>query len=599
MQARWAKILLSLCFFVSISVRAVAQDVSFQASVDRKKAGLDSTIILDLTATGVQNVSPVQLPEIDGFKSRYIGPSTSISIINGQQSSSVSQKYILYPQKTGVLTIPAFTVTIEGKPYATEPIEVEILESAPAESQDSAAVDIGRPVSLEDKAFLRLEIPREKIYAYERLPITIKLYANNISLTDIQFPVLSQGDLVLEDFAKPIQYQDILNGVSYDVVEFNIAAYASKAGTVTVDPAQLDCNVIYKRADRRSSMFGGLSDDFFNDFFGSYEKYPVTLKSGSRTVEVLPLPEGAPPGFGSAVGQFNFEASASPLEVNVGDPITIKMTISGNGDLKNVELPAYKDSENFKAYDPQIKQQGNAKTLEQVLIPKTEKVVHVPEASFVYFDPQKEAYATIRRGPFPLTVHPAQQGKANIIVEGAQDKAVAPETFGRDIIFIKEKPGAFYSLSVLLADVKFFAAFLFLYAAMIVAVLVVFRKNIRMKTDVGYAKRLRAPQKAKEGLRAAEHYLKAHKQKEFYDTAYKVLQKYFAEKFSIPEGMVTSYDIQGILLQRNISLSMVGKVKELFAVCEMVRYGATTSDGVAMQKSYQALKEIFDFFERI
>ncbi len=588
-----------MILFLSIALNAFSQDISFQASVDKKRAGLDSTIVLDLTVTGVQNASPIELPEIDGFKSRYIGPSTSISIVNGQYSSSVSQKYILYPQKTGSLTIPAFASTIDGKQYETQPIDVEILESAPAESQLSSSDAVNRPTNLEDKALLRLEIPKEKVYVHERLPVTIKLYASSISLTDIQFPALAQNDFVFEDFGKPVQYQDVLNGVSYDVVEFNTVAYPAKDGIFTLGPAQLDCNVVYKRSSSRGSGFGGFPDDFFSDFFSNYEKYPIALKSEVRNVEVLPLPQGAPQGFGAAVGQFDFQLSASPLEVNVGDPITVKMTISGRGDLKTIDMPAYKDSENFKVYDPQIKQQGNVKTLEQVLIPKAEKVNQVPAVAFVYFDPQKQTFETIRQGPFALTVHPSPQGAMPQVVEGKQEKAAVAETLGRDVIFIKENPGVFYPMGVVLGDRNVFLLFLLLYMFGIIAILVVYRRKVRMKTDVGYAKRLRAPQKARQGLRAAEHFLKVHKPKEFYDAAYKVLQKYFAEKFSIPEGMVTAHDLHEILLKRSISLAMIGKVQELFSACELIRYGAISSDTAAMQKNYQALKEILDFFERL
>ena len=148
-------------------------------------------------------------------------------------------------------------------------------------------------------------------------------------------------------------------------------------------------------------------------------------------------------------------------------------------------------------------------------------------------------------------------------------------------------------------DRNVFLLFLLLYMFGIIAILVVYRRKVRMKTDVGYAKRLRAPQKARQGLRAAEHFLKVHKPKEFYDAAYKVLQKYFAEKFSIPEGMVTAHDLHEILLKRSISLAMIGKVQELFSACELIRYGAISSDTAAMQKNYQALKEILDFFERL
>lgn len=599
MKSRWtifSLIFISVFFF---DVHVFGQDISFRASVDRKKAGLDSTIILDLTVTGVQNASAVQLPDIDGFRSRYVGPSTSISIINGQQSSSVSQKYILYPQKTGLLTIPAFSMTINGTQYETQPIEVEILESAPLEGHTSAVYDIGRSADIKEKAFLALEFSKEKVYVAEPLPITIKLYANNISLADIQFPVLKQDNFEIEDFERPAQYQDVREGVSYDVVEFKTVAYPAQSGVFTFEPARLDCNVVHRRASRGSSLFGGFSDDLFESFFGNYEKYPVSLRSQEQVVEVLPLPSGAPEGFGSAVGQFDLQVSASPLDVYVGDPVTIKITISGNGDLKNIDMPMYQDSDDFKVYDPQIKQQGNTKTLEQVLIPKSEKAVSIPVIRFVYFDPYKETYVALEKGPFDLVVHPAPFGRKAAIVETLQERLNTPEVIGRDIVFIKERPGVLYSSYTPTKDLHGFWIFIALYAAGVSIGIMVFKRNIRIKTDIRYAKRLRAPRKAREGLRAAEHCLRSQKTKEFYDIVYKVLQKYFAEKFSIPEGVVTAHEIQGILLPYNVSLTIMGQIQGLLSTCEMVRYGATTAQTVSLQKDYQLLKEILDSFERM
>ncbi len=599
MKSRWMIFPLIVIFGFFPCIHAFGQDISFRASVDRKKAGLDSTIILDLTVTGVQNASAVQLPEIDGFRSRYVGPSTSISIINGQQSSSVSQKYILYPQKTGLLTIPAFSVTINGTQYETQPIEVEILESASLEGHTSAVSDIGRSADIKEKAFLTLEFSKKRIYVREPLPITIKLYANNISLTDIQFPVLRQDNFEIEDFERPTQYQDVHEGVSYDVVEFTTVAYPVQSGVFTVDPAHLDCNVVHRRASRDSSLFGGFSEDLFESFFGNYEKYPVSLRSQEQVVEVLPLPAGAPEGFSSAVGRFDLQVSASPLDVHVGDPVTIKMVISGDGDLKNINMPMYRDSDEFKVYDPQIKQQGSTKTLEQVLIPKSEKIMKIPAVRFVYFDPYKEAYEIIERGPFDLVVHPAPFGKKAAIVEALQEKVNAPEVIGRDIVFIKEKPGTFYSSCAFTKDLCGFWIFFALYAAGVSIGIMVFKRNVRIKTDIRYAKRLRAPRKAREGLRAAEHCLRSQKTKEFYDIAYKVLQKYFAEKFSIPEGVVTAHEIQDILLPYDVSLTMMGQIQGLLSTCEMIRYGATTTQTVSLQKDYQSLKEILDYFERV
>ena len=119
----------------------------------------------------------------------------------------------------------------------------------------------------------------------------------------------------------------------------------------------------------------------------------------------MPLPEeGKPEGFSGAVGKFGFNVSVSPTEVKEGDPITLRMTVNGEGNLTAFEMPSLSSKDNFKLYDPQIIEKDNIKKSEQVIIPNSAEVIQVPKIQFSYFDPDLKRYQTITRGPFPITV---------------------------------------------------------------------------------------------------------------------------------------------------------------------------------------------------
>ena len=126
-----------------------------------------------------------------------------------------------------------------------------------------------------------------------------------------------------------------------------------------------------------------LSEFFRDDFFGGYEATPVELPSNVLTLSVLRLPGKKPEDFKGAVGDFNLNVEASPSEVKVGDPVTLKMIITGSGNFNTVTGPSLKQSEDFKTYEPQVKQEGGKKIFEQVFIPMTDAVKKLPEVLII------------------------------------------------------------------------------------------------------------------------------------------------------------------------------------------------------------------------
>ena len=340
---------------------------------------LDEVLQLTLTITGVnENLDPISLPVLDGFSAKYLGPSTSVSIVNGDYHSERSFIYNLFPNKVGRFQIPAISATIAGQTYRTKPIDVEVFES-PAQTQASGGTSdqdqAPSAQSLKDKIMVIASVDKTDVYLNQRVPLTIKLLVNDVPIRDIQYPLFDKTGFMVDDFEKPLQSSQVVNGVRYDMVEFKTNIYPNRLGDLPFGPVQIQGNVIYKTGQENpfnqdNSFFGS---NIFNNFFDSYATRPVTVTSQPILLHVSPLPEeNRPQDFSGAIGQFDFQANVSPLQVKAGDPLTLKMELKGSGNFKNLKMPVFQ-APGFKSYEPQIKDVGDEKTAEEVIIPTSDR----------------------------------------------------------------------------------------------------------------------------------------------------------------------------------------------------------------------------------
>jgi len=595
-------------FVACLTPPAFARDIRFEVTLDRNKVSLGSTANLNLAFFGTQDISRPELPDIHGFNWRYLGPSLKMSIVNGRTTSSVTHMYVLIPLEAGEFTIPPFSVYYNGKAYTSDPIPIEVV-SGPVSTPQSPALreeSYGSTVQdLGDKVFLSLSTGKSTAYTNELIPVTIKVHST-LRLDNIHYPELAHKKFTAEKFDEPRQYREVLNGIPYQVIEFNTNVYATREGQFTLGPAGLRCDLLLKRktSRRRSSIFD--DDDFFapgpfNSFFGNYERYPLNLSSAKLPIAIRPLPkENSPPDFTGALGTYRFYLEASPKEVKVGDPITLKMTITGEGNFNTVRLPALEGGGNFKLYDPEVKQDQTGKIFEQVIIPRNPSVKEIPAVTFTYFDTQSGQYKKITRGPIPIKVNPLPRGEELKIFEtaGGAAKAVRErEILGRDIIYIKEDPGKLKRRGVFLCRSKPFIAFQFIPLLMVIAVLISQRKKERLEKDVRYARRIRAPRKARKNLSQVRRLLNSRDAVKFFDAVFKTLQEYLGDKFHLPSAGITS-SVAEELKGRNVDGEIVEILKECFRNCDTARYAQSAITADDMAKTLKLLEETIDRLER-
>lgn len=600
------KYIFPIIFFIAIglNIKLFAAPVNFELSVSQTQVSLGESTQLNLSFSGSQNISISDLPQIDGFDVQYIGPSSSVSIVNGAVSSSITHIYRLSPLKTGEFKIGPLSVQYKGETLTSNFVTVTVVSGSSGHSGVTQPAEVNEQ-TLNDRIFLTMETGKRKFYLNEAVPLTIKLYINRLSMQNVEYPQITQEGFSIDSFGKPRQYRESVRGVVYDIVEFTTRIYGIKSGEAFLCPATLNCSVITQSRSRRRPSRGGAFDDFFDDdffggFFGPRQISSLTLKSTEVPVVVLPLPEdGKPKDFKGAVGNFSLEVEANPKEVQAGDPVTLKMSISGKGNFDTVTSPFLESVKDFKVYDPQVKQQAGEKMFEQVLMPETESVNNIPAVTFSFFDSEQEKYQTLSHEPIPIKVVKSKQEELKIV---ENHTAVTPvqvkEELGRDIIYIKERPGRMRRQGVFLYKRTEFLSLNFLPLAGLIFALIIYKKREKLRTDVRYARGLAAPKKAKKGIVHIRRVLNENKPAEFFDLVFKTTRQYLADKFHLPLGAVTVETMAEIFKQKNLSPDIRVKLNGIFSDCDQVRYAPARFDQAKMEHVFKAMREVIDFLEK-
>lgn len=619
-----------LVFFIACGI-ASAEDMRLEASFERGQVSPGNPIYLNLTFFGAQDVQPPIVSGVDGITIRYVGPATRITVVNGRVSKSVTHSYLVMPLREGTFEIGPFSVKYNGTVYNAPAVKLNVggggavsrvpvgMSSAAVQQQQSGPSGSSGPVFggassgagksapyKGDKVFLVMSVPKNQIYVNETVPLVLKLYVDDVGLRDIEYPLLESKGFSTAEWSEPQKTEESYRGQMYGVLVFKRDISGIKEGEYTLGPAKLGCKMVVRKDPQRQSSFFKRSafdnDDFFSDIFRRYETYPIDLESNPVAMTVLAFPEeGKPADYQGAVGDYRMEVKVDPVKVKVGDPVTVRMTISGEGNMDTITAPKMEIGEDFKSYEPQVTKKGTTKIYEQILIPKTTKVKEIPGVSFSFFNPRKGKYETITKPPVKIEVQeqPESEKAVKIVsMEGKEEMLYPPEKLGEDIIHIKEDIGRLREKGELVYTKPYFwglqgsalALFLFFY--------VFHKRKEKLRTDRKYARFLKAPGSAKQGIKEAGAYLRKNDLVRFYDTVFRTMQKYLGNKFDMPEGGITAQDIDNKLRTMGCEEGVIGMVDEIFSGCDTARYAPSTQTKEDAEAVLEKVRKAIDYFER-
>ncbi len=553
---------------------AASPPLEVRASLEPKRIQIGEQATLTVEIDGTAESTPPDVGTIDGLTIRYLGPATQFSVIQGRVSQSVAHRYAVVASREGRFTIGPLVVQAGGTTLRTDAIDVEVGAAPRRDPTAQLPVPQGGP----DLA-LAVEIPEREVFLHERIPLTLTLYLGAVSVDEVQQPRLEGDAFAVEPFGKPVQGRETIDGRPYRTVRFETSIVPLRAGTLAIGPAVESMTLLVRRRHR---------DPTFDRFFGGdpfAERQPYELRSNTVELHVKRLPEaGRPEDFGGAVGRFRLEVAAEPRQLAANDPITVTMRITGSGNLSGVAAPTI-DAAGFKTYPPQSVKSDDApavRVFEQVLVPTSAEVRQIAPVRFAYFDPEREVYEVATAAPIALVVQPSQRTAAPEGVPGAAAGTPAArqgsaEPLGRDIVYIKDRPGRLHRGTPLYQHPAFFAL-QFIPLAFYVAAVGAARRRDRLHGDPRYARFTRAGQRVRRAIAAARRRAAAGESADTVGALAGAVREYLSAKLDVPVGAVDAQRVAEALGERDAAA--VARIREFFTIVERVSYApAARQDG--------------------
>ncbi len=403
---------LSLLLWLVTGVSTLHAEVTATATLSVQSFPVGRAAQLSINVQGVRSFQP-QVPEVEDLRFHPRGQSTQVQIINGDYSASVTSTYLVEALRSGSFIIPPIKIETKEGLVETAAIPFTVTDAKQTTQAQPAAKGATSTTRLgsgeaDEVAFMRVVPEKQASYSGEVVPVEIKVYFRDGLQANLNsVPQLTGEGFVLEQLTgEPTRTREVVGNSRYAVLIWDSALTGIKEGAHTLS-MELDATLLLRQ--QRRDSFG--RNSFFGDFFSSYREKEVKVTSPKLEMQVLSLPEeGKPANFSGAIGEFHLQVNAEPLVIAKGDPVTLTMTVSGEGNFDRVQAPELQEKEGWKSYSPSsvFHQEGRRnlgkKVFEQALVAKSDDVKHVPSLAFSYFDPHAQRYKNLVSAPIPLNI---------------------------------------------------------------------------------------------------------------------------------------------------------------------------------------------------
>ena len=595
MNIRWKILYTTVVSTLLCAVSAFAQQVSVQAVLEAQEAYVGEPIGFQIQVKG--SSSPLR-PDISALNSDFVvkpnggGPqrSRSVRIINGKRSTVVKNDYIfaytLTPKQVGAFIVPSITINVDGSQYRTQPLSVSVKKATET-----------------DDFKLRLSLSKKQCYVGEPIILNIVWYlSKDVRGFDITLPILDNDDLFFAnarvDTSKggyinvPLggenvvakQAHGVLDGKQYTTVSLSKVIIAKKPGNIVIEPAHIMCEALAGYKARGSSS----RDQFFADFapFGSRrrEVYKrIVVPSNQLQFEVLPLPtEGRPANFAGHIGEYKVATDAAPVNVSVGDPITLHIRLSGPVYLDHIAAPDLAKQagmvSDFKI--PAEMGEGDVTTagklFTQTIRALNSDVTAIPAIELPYFDTKRGKYRIAKSTPIPLNVKFSKvvtaadaEGATLVVANGSAveswSRGIA-HNYGGDSLLDQAHYGvSFRAYPKMLIILILFPPLLYL---MTLIVLLVFRYRENNSPAIRASKALPRLVRSVGAVSDGDISLQLLSS----------LQEYLGRRLNLDHGVLTFADVREELSARGVDAELLKELKGLFNECEAGHFGGGVAE---------------------
>ncbi len=556
--------------FGFLLLTATASAVTFTASVERETIYLGESVGFSLTFEGAQPDGTPNIPAIAGLQFSYNGPSSQFSFVNGQTTTKITHNYTITPRQVGDFTIPALSATLGNQKLTTQPVPLKVLK--PGAPPPEALAAGTQPV------FLKLQLPKTNIFLGEVITGEFQLYLRDgVGAGQFQFTGTPTEGVTLGKMAE-LQHRRVQIGNSiYTVVPIAIVLSPIKTGPLTIGPVTASVVVEQPGSNNRRR------DPF--SLFGNVERRQVSLVAEEQALQCLPLPAtGQPADFTGAVGNYTLAVSIGPTNVATGDPITVRVQISGRGALDGLTLPVQSAWGNFKTYPPtakietadQLGLQGT-KTFEEIISPENADIQELPPFTFSFFDPETKTYRTLTHPATKLTVRPGGNVVAPTIAATTKNTASDAPPAPVDIVPIKQRLGGVTPRDRATGFTRTYVA-LNLAPALALVGFVVWRKRTDALANNPRLRRQRAVAAAiQAGLDRLRTHATQNQSDAFFAELVRLLQEKLGAQLDLPASAITEAVIDEKLRPRGLPDSTLDELHDLFQACNLARYAPIKS----------------------
>ncbi|MBQ5452525.1 MAG: protein BatD [Bacteroidales bacterium] len=557
------KIILGLLFLTTV-LSLNAQD--FEISMNAPSAVQTGSPFRLEVSVNAQNADLPQ-PDLKNFQVLGRSSSSSMSFVNGDMSVKRSIIYTLIAEKAGTFTVPAVTVSYKGKNYTSNSLSITVsgddVQQGGSQNQQSAEADTPAPQNASSNLFVDVNCSKKEVFVGEQVIISASVYSRyNISgVEDVKTPGF-----------KGFWVQDIFNpkNITFDrkyignkeylyTLWQKKALFAQKTGTLEIEPYDITFIV--------------------SDGWG-FNRSKMSAKSKTVKINVKPLPAGKPDGFGGAVGNFTVSISSDKTELNLDEPMTVKVTVQGSGNFKLFETPKVDFPSAFEKFEPKSQENISAnnngisgtKTFSYMVIARQNGEFEIPGVNFSFFDPASKSYKTVSTKPLNITVK-GERDSTSASVSTVMKSDV--ENLGSDIKFIKT------NFKLKNSNKKFFNSFEFwliiiLLFALFAAVILWRLQQIKNNADVIGTKNRRAGKTSRKRLKKAAEFLKQNKKDEFYVEILSALWGYLSDKLAIPASDLSRENVSEKFAEKGINEEVSNQVIEVLDTCEFEHYAPET-----------------------
>ena len=603
------KLIIILMTLMAYSTQTFADKVSFVASAPDVVVVGDQ-FRLSYTVT-TQKVKDFRAPSIKGFDV-LMGPSrseqSSTQIVNGNvtSTSSITFTYILMANTAGEFTVPGASIVADGNQMISNSVKIKVLpqdqnhNSSRRNNDNSSSIQPSSNASVSNQdLFITATASKTNVYEQEAFVLTYKIYTresnlqlNNAKLPDFKGFHSQEIEMTTNARWTPEHYK---GRNYYTTVYRQFVLFPQQSGKLFIEPAQFQMTV--NKPVQSADPF----DAFFNGGNNVIEiKKPITTPK--IAINVNPLPAGKPTNFLGGVGEFNISSSINSKELKTNDAITIKLVISGTGNLKLISNPEIKFPDDFEVYDPKVDNQvrltkegltGN-KVIEYLAIPRHAGTYKIPGVSFSYFDIRSKSYKTLNTEDYVINVEKGA-GNADQVIANFTNKEDL-KVLGEDIRYIKQNEVTFQPKGSFFYGSMSYWLFYIIPALAFILFFIIYRKQAAENANVAKMRTKKANKVAIKRMKLAGKLLSENKKDAFYDEVLKALWGYISDKLNIPVSRLSKDNIEEKLRNHGVSEELIKEFLNALNDCEFARF-APGDENQAMDKVYSSSIEVISKME--